>query len=243
MKNNVAGRLHVTLSRWSACPDPESALVGWKSVLGVDGDGGVRFQSAIYHKVSLLVGELDHLRHQLASRGLSVEIYGPSLEKVEQALSPLLINLKCAHVKQHLTPDVYTALGFCSDILANEEDSISEEDFSALVALINELELVLQDSSIPSSLVALIRRHILLAETAIADYPLRGAGSLKDAVKMAIGDLALETERDGALPVVAGTRLRTLWERMNNVADGAIKVDGLVQVGTRVAQFLERISG
>lgn len=240
MKNNVASRLHVVLVRWQSYQDSEPALKGWSKALQIKMDDGIQSHLAIYHKIGILVGELDHLNDQLAASQHSSEIYGPPLQKVGRALSPALFHLKCSHVKQYLTPDVITALGFCSEMLPDEEEAISEDDFRALVGLIHELELVLQDSTLPGSLVALIRRHIMLAETAIADYPLRGAASLKDAVKAAVGDLAIDASAIVGWTPEAVSALRTLWERVNKVADVAIKVDGLLQAGTRVGQLLEK---
>lgn len=120
-----------------------------------------------------------------------------------------------------------------------EEIEISNEDFREIVSLVNSLELFLGESNLPSSLVALIRRHIKEAELALAEYPLRGAIALKEAMKAAIGDLIVDQDAYEKLPPEASSKLKKLWSQVNRAADGAIKAEGLIQVGGRVQRALE----
>jgi hypothetical protein len=102
---------------------------------------------------------------------------------------------------------------------------------------------MLQDSSFPTSLVILIRRHIRLAELAISQYPIRGAIALKDAVKFAVGDLVFEAETLAPAGQKNAEVIQRLWKKANVVADGAIKVDNLMQLGSRAMKLLSDLTG
>lgn len=241
MKNNAAGRLYKVLQYWKGYQDGDSASKGWLAALSLESPQKERTPFVIYDKLLVLSEEIQLLRDQLSKLNLTPEIYDPHLKSIEKALSPSLIERQGTHIKQHLKPEVYTALLFCSDFLANEEESITEEDFSAIVDLMNQLELVLQDSSLPPALATLIRRQIRVAEIAISNYSLRGARSLKDAVKFAIGDLIVEEDSLTEAESRISTGIRNLWERMNKVADAALKTEGLLQLGSRVSKVLDKI--
>lgn len=73
-------------------------------------------------------------------------------------------------------------------------------------------------------------------------YPLRGASAIRDAVKVATGDIFLSESEVSSLSTEQRKTLSGLWHRMNSLADKAIKVDNLVQLTGRVATFLENLA-
>lgn len=240
MKNNSASRIHGIMSRWIGVKQNLPALNGWQDVLNIGRKDGTRDYIHASERIHILVDEVDLLRDKLHTLGLSAEVYGPALTKLENALSPQLLVTQSVNVQQHLTGEVFTALAFCSEILPQEEDGITTEDFADIVSVIHDLELLLASNSFPSELTALIRRHIRLAETALAEYPIRGASALKNAVKVATGDMFFIEPND--LPPDQRRALGGLWQRMNSLADKAIKVDSLLQIGGRAVTFLERLA-
>jgi len=205
----------------------------------MDGPDSPRAHITVTERIHLLIDELDLLREKLHRAGATESIYAPILGKVERAFHPAHVAASAPSIKQYLSNDVLTGLAFCSELLPEEEDGISQEDFAEVVSLINELELLLGENSFPAGLTALIRKHIRLAELAIAQYPLRGASALKDAVKYAAGDILFSEAEISDLPPEGAQSLRTLWQRMNTLADRAIKVDNLLQIGSRASKFLD----
>jgi len=242
MKTNSASRIYGIMSKWTAVNQNLSALSGWQQVLNIEGSSGTREFIRASERIHILVDEVDLLRDKLHTLGLSASVYSPALTKLENALSPQLLVHQSAHVRQHLTDDVFTALAFCSEILPVEEDSISSEDFADVVSVIHDLELLLAENSLPSELIALLRRHIRLAEMALASYPLRGASAIRDAVKAATGDIFLSESEVSSLSTEQRKTLSGLWRSMNSLADNAIKVDNLVQLTGRVVTFLENLA-
>lgn len=242
MKTNSASRIHGIMSRWTSVKQNLSALSGWQQVLDIESKNGTRDFIRASERIHILVDEVDLLRDKLHMRGLSANVYGPALNKLENALSPQLLVNQSAHVQQYLTDDVFTALAFCSEILPVEEDSITTEDFADIVSVIHDLELLLAENSLPSELTALLRRHIRLAEIALASYPLRGASAIRDAVKAATGDIFFSESEVSNLPAEQRKTLSGLWYRMNSLADKAIKVDNLAQLTGRAVTFLESLA-
>lgn len=227
------------MTAWRPLQQNEAAIKGWLTVLSIPSENGTRDYIRASERIQLLVDELDLLRDKLFRAGFSKNVYEPPLRKLEEALSLKLLTAQCVHVKQHLTEDVYTGLAFCSELLPEEEEGIKAEEFTELVGLINQLELLLQENTFPAELSSLIRKHIRLAELAIAQYPIRGADSLKEAVKYAAGDLIFSADAIATASPENANTIRNLWRRMNQIADGAIKVDNLAQLGGRVAKLLE----
>ena len=226
------------MTTWKSVKPSDSAIAGWLRVFDITSTQMNRDFVLVNHRLQLLLDELDVLRDKLHLLSVSPTVYQPSLAKLDNALSPAILHAKAEHVRQYLSEDVYTGLAFSSELLPEEEEAISADDFGEFVGLVNQLELLLQDSSLPSSLVVLIRRHIRLAELAIAQYPIRGAIALKDAVKFAVGDLAFEGELLRPAGRENAEKVQRVWKKANDMADGAIKIDNLVQLGGRAIKFL-----
>lgn len=231
------------MTTWKSVKKTDSAIAGWLHVFEITSTKKNRDYVLVNHRLQLLIDELDLLRDKLRLLSVSPAVYQPSLEKLDNALSPAILHANAEHVRQYLSEDVYTGLAFSSELLPHEEEAISADDFRGFVDLVNQLELLLQDSSLPTSLVVLIRRHIRLAELAIAQYPIRGAVALKDAVKYALGDLAFEGDLIRPAGRENAEKIQRLWKKANDMADGAIKVDSLVQLGGRAMKFLSDLTG
>jgi hypothetical protein len=237
LKNNIAGRMHGVLSKWRSQPDSSPAIRGWGAILEIPRGSK---DWTVYHRVGLLVDELELLREQLGAKDLTPSNYEPYLAQVDLALSPRQIALKTDHVKQYVKPEVLAALALCSDVIGHEEEAISTEQFADIARTINDLAQSLEDPSIPASLKVIIQRHIQLIETAISEYPLVGAKALTEATKRAFIDIA--TEADPAqMSTPPGTALKRMWTKANELANGAIKTDRLIQAGERLAKYLEFI--
>lgn len=242
MKSNSASRIHRVMTSWKSIQPKDSALSGWLRVFSITSTEKNRDFVVVTHRLQLLIDELDLLRDKLHLLNVSASIYNPSLAKLDHALSPAILTADAEHVRQYLTEDVYVGLAFSSELLPDEEEDISADDFREVVDLINQLELMLQDSSFPTSLMILIRRHIRLAELAISQYPIRGAVALKDAVKYAVGDLVFEAEALTPAGRENAEVIQRLWKKANDLADGAIKVDSLAQLGGRAMKLLSDLT-
>lgn len=237
LKRNAASRLYSLLTPWKSRPPGEPAMKGWTSIFSIDSKIDVESQFAVVERLHDMYLEIGLLRRALIASNRSAAVYDPTLKKVERAISPSLIVKQSDHIKQHLTEEVFTGLGFCSELLPAEEEEISEEKFKELASLIGQVEMALQSEDMPIELAELMRKHIRLAELALAKYPIVGARGLQEAVKIGFCDLVFHREELRG-NVEAGQALKDLWGTMNKFADGAIKVYALKEVGGYATRLL-----
>lgn len=230
------------MQRWNEIDPNKAALSGWQHVLEIEPRKGARGYIQASERILILVDELDILRDKLQLLGFSSNAYGPAFAKLDNALSPQHLLNPSGNIRQYLSEDVFAVLIFCSEVLPDEEDGIALEEFAEIVSIINDLELLLADNSFPSELKAVLRRHIRLAETALADYPLRGASAIKEAVKSATGDIFFSESEVSKLQPDQRNSLSALWRKMNAVADKVIKVDNIIQISGRAVTFLENFA-
>ena len=240
-KFNAASRLLELLQQTAPYQDGTGCFAAWCVLFKIEGPDTNKNDISITNKLSLVYREVQTIKVHLVQSQFSDGVFTPTLSKIESAISPQILHAQWASAKQYLTQDVYTSLGYCVEILPSEEISISAEDFAAIVSLINELELLLQDAALPDHLVGLIRHHIELIELAISNYPITGAQGLRVASKQALGDVvesAEEITANQGLPAVKA--FGELWRKVNTVADTAIKADKLAHLGAKAMKLLEQ---
>jgi len=225
------------LSKWSDVQRDTPAVKGWLSVLELKSNGDLRDYLRISDELNSLVRELDLLEQKLQQRNTSRSVYESSLSKIAQSLSPQWISANAHNIQARIDSTALSALAFSSELLDNEEEEIGLDDFSEIVSLINQLELLLEENEFPDSLKLVIRRHIELAERSMAKYPIQGAGALRDALKMASGDILMDGDALKQSPEVRAA-IRALWEEFNRVTNAAIKADALIEAGKHAAKFL-----
>ncbi|APP82988.1 hypothetical protein BI317_01055 [Xanthomonas hortorum pv. gardneri] len=195
----------------------------------------------VANKLGLMYRELQAIKTHLIASNFSEIVFLPTISKIESAISPQILHAHWGDVKRNLTEDVYTSLSYCSEILPDEERSITEEDFLEIVALVNDLEMLLKDTALPDHLVNLIRHHIELIEIALSNYPITGAQGLRNASKQAIGDFVESADEINAnKDSLAIKTFGKLWKKVNSVVDMAIKADKLAQFGDRAIKLIEQ---
>lgn len=240
-KFNAASRLLNLLQQTAPYQDGTGCFAAWCVLFGIEGQDTNKNYVTVTNKLSLMYREIQTIKTHLVQSQFSDGVFTPTLSKIESAISPQILHAQWANAKQYLTQDVYTSLGYCVEILPSEEISISGEDFAAIVSLINELELLLQDAALPDHLVALIRHHIELIELTISNYPITGAQGLRVASKQAVGDFvesADEITANQDSPAVKA--FGELWKKVNTVTDAAIKADKLAHLGAKAMKLLEQ---
>jgi hypothetical protein len=71
-------------------------------------------------------------------------------------------------IKQYLTPEVTIALGFCSEIMPDEEKNIDLTDLQDLKELAAALRSSLEESKLPPHIRSIIEKHLSKLEEALA---------------------------------------------------------------------------
>ena len=170
----------------------------------------------------------------------SPSLYENAISAFEEAASPMLLPHTWSNVGQHLTPQNLLSLEFCSEILPDEEAVISSEELTEILALVSEIRDAAQSDSIPVSLRALLLHHVELIKRAVAAYPITGVKALREAAQTGFGELveskdAVTQHRNTA----EVSKLAKVWKKVGEVADDALKVDKLVQVGHKAWDAIE----
>lgn len=146
------------------------------------------------------------------------------------------------NVRQHLTPQNLLSLEFCSEILPDEEAVISSEELAEILGLVADLRDAAQSDNIPTSLRALLLHHVELIQRAVAAYPIAGVKALREAAQTGLGELVESKEAVAEHSnTEAVSKLSETWKKVSDVADGALKVDKLIQVGHKAWNLIETL--
>lgn len=239
---NSASRLLRILENNSVHSDNGQTLEAWISLLGVTETHPHRRIVAVGELVHAMNRELESASAGLALENFSKNLYENAFSKIENAISPMLFANTWNHVKQHLTPEVLTALAFCAEILPSEEAEITAEELTSIADKLDELRATLEDTSLPQRLRSLIEHHVELIERALAEYPVVGAMALREAGRTALGEMIeAKDEIAPAKDSVAVSKLEAVWEKVNKAADVALKIDGIKQLGQQAWDVVSKL--
>lgn len=239
---NSASRLHSILTQVTGSSPNATALVTWSSVFQINEGGDVKKAMLVSERLRWLHQELDILRSQMLNANISEKLYIAAFNNIEHSISPLLLPTTWNNGVQYLKPENLLALEFCSEILPDEENLIDAETLEEIRAMVQELEVMLETSVLPESLISLIRHHIKLIYCALDQYPIIGATALREAARTALGELveAREIIKENSQAEEV-SKLGSLWGKVNNAADIALKADKLSQLASKTWGVLENI--
>jgi hypothetical protein len=231
---NSAARLLAVLSQASAQPDSKQVADAWSNIFGITETNKTRRAIAVGQLLHALHRELDIAAQGLEAATFSKDLYSSAFSRIEHALSPLLLPAMWNQVKQYLTPDVLTALAFCTEMLPDEESKISAGELDAIRKRVDELRASLAEHSLPERLRALVIHHLALIEGALAEYPVVGAKALREAGRTALGEIIeVKDEVAAARDSQAVSKLEAAWKQVNSAADIALKSEKVAQLGQR----------
>lgn len=184
----------------------------------------------------------------MKDKNFSESLYEPALAQVQNAFQILNLGVGWdGNGRNALSAEVLTSIGYCREILPDEESEVKEEDLADIRSTMAELEVLVQITSLPPTLRAIVQHHIDLIHEALDKYPFVGVVALREAAWTAAGEL-LQAESDPVLgdgnfaerPEVA--KLNGLWGKVNAVTEGASKANSLFELGNNVAEALSNLS-
>lgn len=239
-KINSAYRIHKILSSTSGQP-PNSPTIGvWASAFDITESSGTKVGLKVAQRLGSLLNELTLMKSQLLKSDIEEETYTSDIQQIELAIDPAYFNSTWNSVTQYLTPVTIKSLLIFSQSLPNEETEITSDEINELFARLSELESFLENSTLPDRLIQLIRNHIYLIREALYEYPIAGAKALIEAKRAAYGEI---TEVKDALKENENTtEIKKHFEvlkHLRNLADRAIRIQGVVEIGKRAKPWLE----
>jgi hypothetical protein len=242
MINNINSiyRIHALLTKIPSVTQNTQVLDVWAQLFELNEPDPNKKAAAVAERLGWALREVELAKLELKNTGHSANLYEGALDHLQHAFSPMLLPNTWNNVQQYLVAQTLQTLAIYSQVVPNEEDLIKEDALSELYARISELEEFLKNSELPSRLQILIERHISLIRQALAEYPIAGAKALIEARRSAVGELLELKGQFKEVPKDSPElkKLSELWENVNTVADTALKVYGLIEIGQKVIELL-----
>lgn len=239
-KFNSAFRLKAVIEKTLNEPESKQILEVWATAFEIQDGNQVRKAAIVGEKLRWLHHELELVKNQILLANLPESLYEKSFSHIELAISNLHLSASWNHARHYLGSDVLIALGFFVEILPDEETQILNEPLEEIRGLLSELLNQLSDSTLPESLISLIKHHVELIEGAILSYPIKGVKALTEVVNTGAGEIIrvqeIIKEHKNEVEIKA---LASVWKKVNNVADAAVKADKVVQIAHKTWKFIE----
>ena len=158
--------------------------------------------------------EVELVRSEMIKLGYSDNLFSPSLNKCNSIFSIPLITGHWQAIQQQITPEISIALGFCLEILPNEEELLDQKELDELSKLAKELREALKESSLPQHTKRIIEKHLSKIEDAMSSYKVVGAKALEDVMHSAYGEvIANEVVFQEAKGSEELRKLSLLWQK------------------------------
>ncbi|EKO3782830.1 hypothetical protein V9R59_002986 [Vibrio harveyi] len=247
---NSAYRVREILKTISTKPDKAQCHEVWAEVFKIEEADASRKNFRISRCLADLHDEVELIRSEMLKLGFSPELYNQSLNSCNHIFAVQLVTSQWSSPKQHIKPEVLTALGFCSEILPNEEELVDLTNLEELSKLAAELKSSLANSVLPPYTIHIIEKHLNKIEEAISKYRAVGSKALEDVVQSAYGEVIANEE---AFKEAKGSpelqKLAIMWQKTKSVLDGVVSADkrlgaaqGMAQKGNELLEFIQNIN-
>lgn len=247
---NSAYRIKEILSIASKKPDKAPMHEIWAEIFSITESDQHKKNFAISRCLADLHDEVELVRAEMLKLEYSTELYSPSLNKCNTIFAVQSVMGQWAQLKNQLTPEVPVTLGFCSEILPNEEELIDSASLGELGQMAAELRKSLGNSSLPTYTINIIEKHLNKIEEAISKYRAIGAKALDEVMQAAYGEViaseAVFNEAKGSEEI---GRLSQIWQKTKSALDGVVDVNkrlgavqGVAEKGMKALEFIDKFN-
>lgn len=245
---NSAYRIKNILDKVKAKPDKTPAHEVWSEVFSLSESDQHKRNFSISRRLADLHDEVELVRSEMLKAGYTPNLYEPTLNKCNATLAVQLIPGQWAQPKQQITPEVSTVLGFCSEILPNEEELVDEANLEELSKMAIELRELLKGSALPPYTQNIIEKHLSKIEEAISSYRAVGIKALEEVMQSAYGEVISNEEAFKEAKGSEGlSKLLNIWQKTKSVLDGVVSVNkrigGVQGMAEKSQNLLEFIQG
>jgi len=186
---NSAFRIRQILNIVKSKPDKTPTHEVWAEIFSIEETDINKKNFRISRCLADLHDEIEFVRNEMIKIGFTQNLYEPSLNKCNSLIAVQLLAGQWASPKQQITPEVIIALGFCSEILPNEEELIDQTSLDELSKMAVNLREMLKESTLPAYTIIIIEKHLSKIEEAISSYKAVGAKALEDVMQSAYGEV------------------------------------------------------
>lgn len=239
-KINSAYRIHKIISSTTNQPPNSPTLGVWAIAFDIKESSGTKIGLKVAQRLDYLLYELTLMKNQLMKSDIEEDTYTSEIKHIELAIDPVYFNSTWNSVTQYLTPVTIKSLLIFSQSLPNEEIEITSDEINELFARLSELENFLENSTLPDRLIQLINNHIYLIREALYEYPIAGAKALIEARRAAYGEIIEvkdELKENKSAPEIK--KHFEILKHFSNIADSAIRIEGVIAIGKKAVPWLE----
>ncbi|TRV71204.1 MAG: hypothetical protein EWV52_14090 [Microcystis panniformis Mp_MB_F_20051200_S6D] len=236
-KINSPSRINQIIAKAPQFSPNESTFEVWAKIFNIVEDRPTIKSTKVTYYLQLLQQEVLITREHLKKTNIPQIRYSAALSDLEEAFSPHWLTQPWNLVLQYLNTATVVSLGWVEDSLPSEENDVTESELEEVSNLINELELSLEDSKLPTSLILVIKNLIYLMREAIDRYPISGARALRSAMTNCYGELVLVKEELNKNPSDETSKLKKVWDKFTSVVENAGKVDSAISIGKKILEF------
>lgn len=175
-----------------------------------------------------LYDQVDAIRRRAAETDIGQERYIGQLSRIEKALLPEHLSNQANTVGQHLSADVFTALGFLAYILGSDEDEAPKAVLDTILEKLNEIDEALAGADISAEFRRAVSRLIDSIRYAIREYPITGAVSLRELSRRILFEW-------NDVPSPQSNGEHEVWKNARKIVHVATVIGGLVLGGLKGA--------
>ena len=246
---NSAYRIKEILDSVKTKADKLPAHEVWSEIFGLIETDQHKKNFSISRCLADLHDEVEHVRSEMLKAGYTSNLYNPTLNKCNSIFAVQLIPGQWAQPKQQITPEISTVLGFCSEILPNEEDLVDPTSLEELSKMAADLRELLTESTLPPYTKNIIDKHLSKIEDAISSYSVVGAKALEEVMQSAYGEVIsneeIFKEAKGSKEL---SKLSSIWQKTKSVLDGVVSankhiggVQGMAEKGQSLIEFIQEL--
>lgn len=238
IKINSASRVLELLRQASTHGDHEKVFQVWGAVFDIQERDNNKRNMEITRCLSLVHDEIESIIEEMNLSTSDEFQCRQLLSSVFNVLAVQALMTEWANLKKNLTREVFLCLGYCREVLPDEEAMIDIEDVEEIKELLSTLEAQLKDSKLPVYTKKLIQKHISGIHTSLHNYQIIGAKSLKNAMNTAIGEVIAHKE---IFVDAAGTQevttLGKILKKVSAVTDSVVKTEKLLTSGEKIVNY------
>lgn len=246
---NSAYRVREVLKMISKKPDKTPCHEVWAEVFKIEESDLSRKNFRISRCLADLHDEVELVRSEMLKLEYSPELYASSLNSCNSIFAVQQVTGQIVSLKQNIKPEVLITLGFCSEILPNEEELIDVTNLDELAKMATELKAKLASSTLPQYTISIIEKHLNKIEEAISKYRAVGSKAFSEVIQSAYGEVIdngdiFKESKD--TPEVQG--LANMWQKAQTVLDGVVSAnkrlgaaEGMANRGADMIEFIQNI--
>lgn len=244
---NSAYRIREILNTALPYDGKTSAHQVWAEIFSINEENQQRKEFSISRYLVDMHDEVERVRNEMMQHGFSESLYDANLNACNSIFAVHSIAGNWQQLKQQITPAIQNTLGFCSEILPDEEKLIDEASLDELKKMASDLRECLLESSLPSHTKDIVQKHLDKIENALTSYKIVGAKALEEVIKSAYGEvIANETIFDTAKGSEELGQLSKIWKKTRSVLDAVTQtnnnlgaIQGMAKKGQLLLEFIK----